>query len=169
MKINLLRFNTVLLLVIMALAAGCQSLKKKDATTLRLHLEAAPRETIDETLNADIGREAMFSMKVKKEVFLDEGDVMKAATVNAAGGFQIMIQFNRHGSWILENFTTTYRGQRMGIYSEFGQARWLAAPTITRTIKDGVLVFTADVTKEEAERIVKGLNNVAKVMQKNNP
>ena len=41
------------------------------------------------------------------------------------------------------------------------EARWLAAPRISQRIKDGVLVFTPDATREEAERIVRGLNNVA--------
>jgi hypothetical protein len=40
--------------------------------------------------------------------------------------------------------------------------RWLAAPVISHRIGDGVLVFTPDATREEAEEIALGLNNVAK-------
>ena len=40
--------------------------------------------------------------------------------------------------------------------------RWLAAPVISHRISDGVLVFTPDATREEAEEIALGLNNVSK-------
>jgi murein DD-endopeptidase MepM/ murein hydrolase activator NlpD len=40
--------------------------------------------------------------------------------------------------------------------------RWLAAPIITRRISNGVLVFTPDCSREEADQLVLGLNNVAK-------
>ncbi len=35
-------------------------------------------------------------------------------------------------------------------------------PRINRRISNGELVFTPDATREEAERIVKGVNNVSK-------
>ena len=54
----------------------------------------------------------------------------------------------------------------IAIFSQFGEEmkdyRWLAAPVINRRISDGVLVFTPDATREEAEEIALGLNNVAK-------
>ena len=52
------------------------------------------------------------------------------------------------------------------IFSEFGQARWLAAPMINKRISDGNYVFTPDATREEAERIVRGVNNVIKSIAK---
>ena len=39
--------------------------------------------------------------------------------------------------------------------------RWLAAPMITRPIENGVIAFTPDCTREEADIFVLGLNNVA--------
>ena len=39
--------------------------------------------------------------------------------------------------------------------------RWLGAPRVTHRIKDGVLIFTPDTDREEAEQIVLGLNNLA--------
>ena len=41
------------------------------------------------------------------------------------------------------------------------EGRWLAAPRINKRIADGVLVFTPDATREEAEQIALGLNNLA--------
>ena len=43
------------------------------------------------------------------------------------------------------------------MYCRFPDPRWLAAPVFTKRITDGVLVFTPDCTREEADRIVKGL------------
>jgi hypothetical protein len=44
--------------------------------------------------------------------------------------------------------------------------RWVAAPTMTERIADGRLVFAPDATREEAERIVHGLNRVAELTRK---
>jgi hypothetical protein len=56
-------------------------------------------------------------------------------------------------------------GRRLVIFSEFGkklsQNRWLAAPLIQRRIENGLLVFTPDATRAEAEEIAAGLNRVA--------
>ena len=45
-------------------------------------------------------------------------------------------------------------------------SRWLAAPVISRRIDNGVLVFTADCERDEADQLVLGLNNVAKQIHK---
>jgi len=46
--------------------------------------------------------------------------------------------------------------------------RWLAAPVISRRIPDGVLVFTPDASRAEADDIVLGLNNIAREVEKKN-
>ena len=58
-----------------------------------------------------------------------------------------------------------YRGKHLVIFSYFDQGRWLAAPLITGKNSTGLLTFTPDATREEAERIVRGLNNVAKKLE----
>ena len=63
-------------------------------------------------------------------------------------------------------YTSQYKGQHIAVFSQFGDARWLAAPQITQQISDGVFVFTPDATMEESERIVRGLNNIAKEIKK---
>jgi preprotein translocase subunit SecD len=111
-------------------------------------------------------RERPTMVNVNKEPFLTEGDVQEAAVVDALGGFVIKIQFNRHGSLVLENTTTAYRGRRIAIQSQFGESRWLAAPVIASRIVNGTYVFTPDASREEAERIVRGLNKVAAEIKK---
>ena len=45
------------------------------------------------------------------------------------------------------------------------EGRWLAAPRITLNITNGLLSFTADVTRAEADHLALGLNHVAKHAQ----
>ena len=61
---------------------------------------------------------------------------------------------------LLEQYTTGSKGKHLAISAEFGQMRWIAAPVITQRIGDGLLVFTPDTSREEAARIVSGLNRV---------
>jgi hypothetical protein len=167
MKMRVRGFNAYLFLLLMALAAGCQTVKKKEASTLRLHLEVNPDGT-ERNAPVWIGRADAFPVNVEKEPFLNEAHVAQAFLVDALGGFQIMIQFDRRGTWLLEQYSTAAKGNRVAIFSQFGEARWLGAPVMSQRITDGTLVFTPDATRPEAQRIVRGLNSVAKELQKGN-
>jgi preprotein translocase subunit SecD len=178
MKSRSVWFNTYLVLLIVALAGGCKSTDsadkskekkpdKKEATTLGFH----PEENQDGTGHSSavqVSRNQPFTVNVRKSPILTELNVQKASVIDVLGGFQIMIQFDRQGTWILEQYSVADRGKRLAVFSQFGQARWLAAPVLERRIADGVLVFTPDASHEEAERIVRGLNNIAKKAQKDN-
>jgi hypothetical protein len=169
MAARLVRFNAYLALALFALCwAGCQALKKKEASTLRVHLEVN-RDGTDKNGPVPVYRENPVYVNVEHSPFLTEASIAKASLVDALGSFQIMIQYDRRGTWLLEQYSTANRGRRIAIFSQFGQARWLAAPVLQNRISDGLLVFTPDATREESERIVRGLSNVAKAMQKGNP
>ncbi|MBI4324273.1 MAG: hypothetical protein HY674_03325 [Chloroflexi bacterium] len=161
-------FNILLLWLAMALglAAGCMTTREgtqgKEATVLRFHLEVNPDGTHHNIPISVYG----IPVNVQRDPFLDEGSIQEAAVVDSLGGFSLKVRFDHHGTLVLDNMTTASKGQRIAVFSQFGQARWLAAPVINRRISDGVFVFTPDATKEEAERIVKGLNNVAKAIKK---
>ena len=89
------------------------------------------------------------------------------------GGFAMQAQYDRHGTLVLDSVTTEYRGRHIAIFTQFGsgklaQKRWLGAPYIGSSITRGVLLFTPNATREEAEEVVRGLNNVAKRFKKKN-
>jgi hypothetical protein len=168
MKQCLTRFNIVLLLVIFGLATGCASMKKK-ATIFRVHMEASGSYNPNDVMPVEIGKNGLFLLNVEKVPILDEGNVLHASVAKARNDFVIMVQFDRHGTWVLEQYTTTGRNLHMALYGQFGTNIWLAAPEITKTIKDGLLTFTPDATLAEAKRFVEGLNNVAEKTQGNNP
>lgn len=162
------RFNCILagaLVLLAGLAGACGSPEAKraatQASTLRLYLETDFDTTSEKTAVVPVYRAAPVLLRVAREPFLDEGHIVEARVVDVVGGFAIAVRYDFHGALVLDTVSSTYRGQRIAIHSTFTEARWLAAPKLATPIKDGLLVFTPDATREEAERIVRGLNNVA--------
>jgi preprotein translocase subunit SecD len=165
------RFNIYLLISLAAvLACGCHTTgqgkdeKGKALSTLRIHLQTEP-DIMDFSTQVPVYRSQPVLVTVDKSPFLTEANVSEARVVDVHGGFALQIQFDRQGSWLLEEYTTTNPGKHLAIFCEFGQkkkeARWLAAPLITRRISNGVLTFAPDASREEAEQIATGLNNIA--------
>ena len=168
MMIRILRFNSYLALALMfALAAGCKSTKprKLKEASLRLHLEVNP-DGSDRNEPIPVGRQQPFQVNVEKKAFLTEFNIERASVVDTMGGYSITVQFDKEGTWLLEQYTTANRGKRVAIAAEFGEMRWLAAPVMNQRIANGLLVFTPDTSREEAERLVGGLNSFAEKVRK---
>ncbi|HEV2394995.1 MAG TPA: hypothetical protein VG146_21810 [Verrucomicrobiae bacterium] len=176
MVIHRRRFNIYLLVALQAaLLCGCktgQSEAKKQLGTLRVYEEVNP-DPMGHSQEVAIYREHPSSLTVSKEPFLNEVHVKEAKVIDVVGGFALRIKFDREGSWLLEQYTSADRGRHLAMFSQFYEpsekklnaGRWLAAPLITNHITDGVLIFTPDATREEAEQIARGLNNVAKKLE----
>jgi len=170
MVIRPLRFNIYLpLCLALVVLTGCQSAESKhheQLATVRVYL-ASNTEMADLTEVVSVSRATPISVRVVKSPFLNEGMLAAASLVEEHGGFALKLEFNNFGRTILEQYSATYQGQRFAIRSQFGVEpdvvdRWLGAPRIPRRIKDGVLIFTPDADRAEAEQIVIGLNNHAK-------
>ncbi len=169
MKIRWGRFNIYLAALFMVLLCGCRTPEAKRLSALRIHLETN-RDSTGRTEGVPIYRDKPFTVVIDKSPFLTESQVKQARIVDDVGGFQIEVEFERRGTWLLEEYSNSNLGKRFAIFSEFPKpgkekgsvSRWLAAPLITRPIKDGILKFTPDATREEAARIVRGLNNLSK-------
>jgi hypothetical protein len=154
--------------LVLLLTGGCQTGQKPDETNpdkqetvLRVHLEAGtdPSAHIAEV---PVFRRWPVQVRIIADSFLNEGNVITARVEDDMGGFRINIELDRQGRLLLEQFTGAYRGRRLGIFASFTEDRWLAAPLIQNVVTNGHLVFTPDATREESDRIVRGLNNVAK-------
>lgn len=164
------RFNSNFWLALLLLAgcvAGCQSPEKKKSkleASFRVHLEV--KDTRLEHAIAPIYRAQPVNIRVEKSPFLTELNVSDAKVTTSQGVLAMVIQLERKGAWILENYTSANPGRHYAIFSQWGDkqtnTRWLAGPVISYRITDGVLSFTPDATKEECEEIVAGLLNVAK-------
>ena len=108
-----------------------------------------------------------FIFYVNSEPFLSTADLEKATLMEARGGFALQFQFNRHGTAVLESFTTSNKGKRIAIFCQFTEPRVLAAPMITQRNATGIIRFTPDCSREEGERIVKGLTTAIKKIKGN--
>ncbi len=175
MMFNVKWFNIYLILALATVfASGCQSSpekkKKKELAALHLHMESNP-DPLHHTEVASIIRENPFEVTVERTPFLTDANIAEAKVINAMGGFAISIQFNREGQWLLEQYTTANRGRKIAVFCQWGtdlkEHRWLAAPAVSKRISDGLFIFTPDASREEADEIVLGLNNVAKKMHGN--
>jgi hypothetical protein len=107
---------------------------------------------------------------IAQEPILTEVNVVAARVFDVHGGFAIEVRFDETATWILEQYSAVNSGRHFVIFGQWGDklanGRWLAAPIITHRIGNGVLTFTADASREEADQLVLGLNNVAKKIQK---
>jgi len=170
------RFNIYLgLALAIGSCCGCQtnsSKTKKPLSTLRLHQEMNT-DPMGRSEEISIFREQPVKLTVNKAPFLTEANLKEAKVVDTTGGFALSLQFDKQGGWLLEQYTAATRGKHIAIFTQFMNAgehklnsgRWLAAPLIHSHIADGLLIFTPDATREEAQRIALGLNDVASKLQ----
>lgn len=155
-------FNLYFLLAL--LLAGCatseKSKEKKEQSTVRLHLEV-PQTDDNGASGVVLVTKERIPVNVEREPFLTEGDLHHAEIVAEPGGFAIALNFSDHGMFQLDMVSTSNKGRRIAILGQFPESHWMAAPMITHRIANGVLTFTPDLTLAQAQRFVRGLNNVA--------
>lgn len=174
-------FNTYLLVLLLLGLIGCASpdgTKKDKAgkvtsddkkySLLRLHLETSPNATAPGK-KIMVFRQAPFALNIKEEPVLDEAYILNAQVIETEVGYSIRVQYDDHGKLTLDMTSSGNRGRRLAVYSAFwptgatnAEIRWLAAPLMSRPIKDGYFTFTPDATLEEARIIVRGVNKLAK-------
>ncbi len=168
MKIRPQAFNTYLLLAAMLFAIGCgtpeERKRKKEESSLRLHLETNADAT-GKSHPIQVIRSNPVVINVEDLGFIDERDIEKATIEDAPGSFSLRIELNDHGRRVLEMVTTANKGRHYAVFSQFPDPRWLGAPKITKRISDGVIIFTPDASREECERLVRGLANVIKKLK----
>ena len=161
--------NIYLLLIAGGLTMGCKTTderkRDKERSTFRVHIEMNADST-GRSAPVPIYRERPVLVNVETVPFLDEGSIARAWVEDAPGSFVIKVQLDSSGTLLLDGVTASNRGRRIAIASQFPDARWLGAPLITKRSADGIIEFTPDATREEAERIVRGLNNVVKELKK---
>lgn len=172
MKFRTVQFNLILAAGGVLLLAGCASsgpslASVKHPTTLHFHLEVN-RDGTDRNYPVTVNRSSPFKVNVLRDAFLTESHIMEAAVVDDSfGGFFIRVQLNKQGTWLLERSTTANKGKRVALFTVFEKTtRWLAAPVMDKRIADGKFSFTADASREEADRIVLGLNELGKQVKK---
>jgi len=170
MKAITRRFNLFLALMALAALCGCQTDKKhKEVSALRLHIEAGA-DNSGLTQAVSVLRSDPTAIIIEKDAVLTEASLIDAKVLDATGGFAIQIQFDESSALVLEQYSAANPGKHFAIFGQWGQkladGRWLAAPLITHRISGGILSFTPDMSRAEADRLVLGLNNVSKIIIK---
>jgi preprotein translocase subunit SecD len=166
MKSRSRRFNIYLLGLMLTAVAGCktpeESRIENTKAVLRFYVEATP-DGLDRYQKVDI---AGVQFNATKSHVLDESSLSRVAVVSTRDrGYALQVDFDDHGKLVLDAITSEARGKHLIIFTQFGvkktvQDRWLAAPLITRRISNGQIVFSPNATREEADEIALGLNNV---------
>jgi preprotein translocase subunit SecD len=170
MKALARRFNIYLALVfLLGLACGCQTGKKTQTALLRVHIEVSPDPT-GTSQDISVLRDAPVLVTIKREPILTEANIVSARVIEARGGFAIEIKFDENGTWLLDQYSAANPGRHFAIFGQWSEkitdGRWLAAPIISRRIPNGVLAFTPDCSREEADQLVLGLKDAAKEAHK---
>lgn len=177
MKFWLKAFNLYLLGVAVCLLSGCatdaDAKKDKQPVVMRFHAQVPPGQLsgqngFEKFAEVSIFRASPVILTVQKQPVLDETQIDDVEMVDELGTYSIRVHFNRQGTWLLENITTANRNSRLAVFTAFPEQRWLAAPYLDHTIRDGVLVFTPDASREETEKIVLGLKKTIEKLKKDN-
>jgi len=171
MKVCRRRFDLFLALAAAStLLCGCQTDKPAEKIgALRVHIETDPGPP-GTSQNVSVLRSDPVLVTIAPDPILTEANIIKTSVVEVIGGFAIEIQFDEISASALEQYTAANPGRHFAIYGQWGEklvnGRWLAAPLITHRIASGLLTFTPDASRAEADELVLGLNNVTKKNQK---
>jgi preprotein translocase subunit SecD len=171
MRVNTRHFNLFLALMALAVLCGCQTDKKgKEVSTLRVFIEANSNDPGTSQKVSVPPRSDPVLIFIEKEPILTEANLIQTKITDAHGGIALQIQFDEISAGMLEQYTAANPGKHYVISGQWGEklvnGRWLAAPLITHRISDGIISFTPDMSREEADRLVLGLNNGAKKNRK---
>lgn len=165
------QFNIYLALTAtLALLCGCQTNKPHGPiAALRVHIEAGPG-TAGMTQTISVPRDAPVLVTIMQQPVLTEANLVAAKVIDTPGGFAIEVRFDETGTWMLEQYSAANPGLHFAIFGQWGKkladGRWLAAPLISHRIANGVLAFTPDMSRPEADQLALGLSNIARFYNK---
>jgi hypothetical protein len=175
MMIRWKRFNIYLASLVAALLPACETTggktagkKGKEASTFRIYLETR-RPIPEHTREVTVYRDHPEKVLIFTDPAIDERHLEKVEVIDVAGskaGFVMVVRLSPEGRLLAQNISSSERGKRIVIESMFTELRYLGAPYLSKYIPDGILVFEPDATREESERIVRGINNLIKAINK---
>ena len=151
-----IKFLPWILTALALFVTGCDP--KKQFTCLGIHLQTSA-QLPESQRTVVVVRNPPLSVAVDRFPELREVDLEGAQAVKTPTRKQLVLQFNRHGTLVIESFTTERRGE---FYVLTLNTIPIAAPAIRETIRDGRLVIDVDVLDEDLDKLVKGLNAAIK-------
>jgi len=137
---------------------GCALFQKHDETTIRIHEEVDPALPAENRTVVEIPK-ANLKLTVSPFATLSEKDVLSAELYDTAGGKDILLRFDPHGTFVLEECTTRNRSHYL---VTFINNRPVAAWLVNQGIENGQFLVEGDFTDEEAKQVVDALNRMSK-------
>lgn len=108
-------------------------------------------------------RTPALSLQINSIPVLREADLDGAELTGEGEDFQMRLLFNTHGTIELDRVSNNNRDELLVV---FINDKPVAAPQLKRRIVDGILEFTPDLTREEAEKLVEGLRATIAYLKK---
>jgi hypothetical protein len=176
MKVYASRFNIYLVMfTVLALGTAChtthETKEDKVVSALRVHIESNV-DTIGGSQTVSVLRTEPVSVTITKDPIVTEANLLSARVLDApaGSGFAVELKFDDIGTMMIEQYSASEPGKHFVIFGQWGEkgsdGRWLAAPLITHRIDNGLLSFTPDMSRDDAYRLVLGLNNVSRQINK---
>ena len=143
----------------MLFATGCAMFgNRKPPTTLRIC------EQVDGALPASHWREVQIpktelTLRVDTSPVLTESDVTTAEPFETSGGLAVMLHFDPHGMFVLDEVTTRDRGRYLVV---FLNDRPVDARLVDQRLVHGQFLLEGDFTDAEARQLIDDLNKMAK-------
>ena len=166
-------FNLYLVAMLATMQIACETTGpggarkgSPDLATVRVHLETHADPIAGTSRLITVGREQPQSMYVSGAMLAEPNLAAAQLWDGNEGQFAILLQFDRDGTRTLETLSMSYRGKRLAILSQFPEPRWIGTFRMDRRIADGAILFRPDATREEAVRIVSGLNKAVAKLKK---
>jgi preprotein translocase subunit SecD len=144
------------------LLTGCALFGERGPeATLRIHEQVSAGLPESRVLTTAIPR-ANLKVPVNPYPALSEKDVQSAGICQTAGVSAVMLRFDSHGTFALDELTTRNRGAYL---VTFLNGRPVAAWLVDRRITNGQFLVEGDFSDEDAKKAVESLNRMSKKRQ----
>ena len=145
--------------LVAGLMSGCALFQGKPPdVTVRVHEQVSGALPPTHMLTVEIPK-ADLKIAINPFPTLTEKDVQSAEIYPTAGGAAIMLRFDPHGVWVLDQATTESRGQYLVV---FLNGRPVSAWLVDKRLTKGQMLIEGDFSDEEAKAAVKSLNEMSK-------
>jgi preprotein translocase subunit SecD len=157
-----MKFAPYLLLLALIIAGGCKSKPPQNAVTMSMHLPADVTTPQDRRVPAVIRSPTMSFLVDGLAVFTDD-DLDGVELRDDDDGLRMRFAFNTAATIRLDVLSNDKRGSLVVV---FLNNQPVGAPQLKQRIVDGTFEFTPNVSREEAERLVEGLNALIQYKKK---
>jgi preprotein translocase subunit SecD len=146
------------LIAVLLLAAGCATSGSRKPVTLGIHEQADSALPEGHRREVQIPKTGL-TLIVDPFPVLTERNVEVAEPYETSGGLAVMLRFDAHGMFLLDEVTTRDRGHYLVVLvNDLPVAAWL----VDQRLVHGQFLLEGDFTDAEARQLIDDLNRMAK-------